>query len=328
MKKIIKKIATVFASLSLLCLFACASTPVPKDENQNESEVIKEITQEEVIEIIEEVVISPEEEFLNSIENLTLQFVEIPKESTVKKDFSSAYKIAVTDNGTALADYQFVIKYPSAKNGTEIAFAEDVVSTDSEGIYLFTPKTPEFAANTTIQASLYTELTDEEVIATVNEKTVSASYKVKSNTIQKGCLLFVWEYNEKDRATNNFNDLQSSLRKKNISLCGNAPINDKSDIGKSLKTLYTENYEIVEDMYGYLIVGTVKFTQPVAPTEDESGYLCSLVAEISAINMKNGSKVFEQTFTQETIGSNWTKATTACKTALADQIVEALVYGL
>jgi len=327
MKKLIKNTLFITASLSLLFLTSCTSTPSNTSED---SEIThkKENKVEEIVEVVEEIVITPEEEFLTAIENIEFQFIETPKESIVKKDFASAYKIAVTNAGAPLADYSFVLTYPESKTDTVVNYKSEVVTTDAEGFYSYLPVTPEFATISSVQAKPYTELTDGAVLAAVEEKAVSAEYKVKSNTIQKGCLLFVWEFNEKDRATNNFNDLQSSLRRKNISLCGNAPINEKSDITKSLKTLYAENYEIVEDMYGYLIVGTVKFTQPVELTEDESGYLCSLVAEISAVNMKNGAKVFEQTFTHETIGSNWTKATTTCKTALADKIVEALVYGL
>ena len=104
-------------------------------------------------------------------------------------------------------------------------------------------------------------------------------------------------------------------------MVGNAPVNDSEYIGKSLDFLYKENYEIIEDSYGYLICGTVKFVKPVEPCEE--GYLCSLTSKIEALDMKNGKKVFSKTFNHEATGKNWNSCVSKCKTELAKMIVDA-----
>lgn len=111
-------------------------------------------------------------------------------------------------------------------------------------------------------------------------------------------------------------------------MVGNAPVNETTYIGKPLSTLYKENYEIIENSYGYLIVGTIKFTKPVEATEDGDGYLCSLEADIQAVTMENGNTVFTQTFEHDAAGKNWNACVSKCKEELAEQIVDALVYGL
>ena len=88
-------------------------------------------------------------------------------------------------------------------------------------------------------------------------------------------------------------------------MVGNAPISDVSYIGKSAEQLYKANYEYIEDSYGYLIYGTIKFEQPVTASDD--GFTCILTAEISAIEMKHGKVVLTHNFSQTGTGANWNK---------------------
>ena len=90
--------------------------------------------------------------------------------------------------------------------------------------------------------------------------------------------------------------------------------------------LYKENYEIIEDSYGYLICGTVKFVKPVEPCDE--GYLCSLTSNIEAVDMKNGKKVFSKTFVHEATGKNWNSCVSKCKSELAKMIVDEIFFGM
>lgn len=321
------KVTSKIVSLALLSLFisACASTPVKSvadsDINQiNETEISNKV-QEEVAEAEP----TPEEIFLFGLNDVAIKFTTTPKITNVNRAFNSPYTFTVTKDGTPVSDYPVTISYPSAK-AENISYSKIDVVTTEDGSYTFTPEKPVFAAATKL--TVYpTPLTDsEELLNAVLEHKAEADWKVKSDIITKGAVLFIWDFNEKNRPINNSYDVLSEFRTRGMTMVGNAPVNETSYIGKSLNTLYKENYEIIEDAYGYLIVGTIKFTKPVEACDD--GYLCSLIADIQAVNMKNGKKIFESTFTHEATGANWNKCVTKCKEELAKEIVDALVYGL
>ena len=121
----------------------------------------------------------------------------------------------------------------------------------------------------------------------------------------------------------------SELRKKGVSLIGNAPVSDTSYIGKPLKELYEANFEYIgANMYGYLLYGTVKFEVPVTKVEDGDGYTCTLVADIYGISMKDGETVLHTTATTTALGSNWNYCVSNCKNELTTKIVEQIIYGL
>ena len=77
-----------------------------------------------------------------------------------------------------------------------------------------------------------------------------------------------------------------ALRKKGVSMISNAPLcDDTSYITASKQKIYKDNYQYVEDQFGYLIGGTVKFVSPVQANEDGT-YSAHLIADIYGINMK------------------------------------------
>jgi len=326
------KSLTLVSALSLILFASCASNQVSNStEKNNESKTTTEKTQSvshPSTSKVETVVVAeptPEEIFLEDISNVFIKFVETPKITNVNRAFSSPYTVSVTDkNGVPLSDYILNVSYPVSKADGVVSFAEIEVTSDSEGKYSFTPEKPTFgcAEKITIYPTPLNDSVKEESL----KRGATADWKVRSDIISKGAVLFIWDFNEKNRPVNNSYDVLSEFRSRGMTMVGNAPINETSYIGKPLSTLYKENYEIIEDSYGYLIVGTIKFTKPVEPCDD--GYLCSLVAEIDAVSMKNGKKVFTSSFTQEATGKNWNTCVTKCKEQLAEKIVDALVYGL
>lgn len=304
---------------------ACASKPVAESSTSdiNYKTENDDLPKSEIISEDKEP--TPEEIFIFGLNDVAIKFTSTPKIANINRDFSSAYTFTVTKDGTPVSDYPVTISYPSAKNET-ISYSTINVVTAEDGSYSFTPDKPVFAASTKL--TVYpTPIDDSEnLLNAALEHKAQADWKVKSDVINKGAVLFIWDFNEKNRPINNSYDVLSEFRTRGMTMVGNAPINETSYIGKPLNTLYKENYEIIEDAYGYLICGTIKFTKPVEACDD--GYLCSLIAEIQAVNMKNGKKVFESTFTHEATGANWNKCVTKCKEELAEEIVDALVYGL
>lgn len=313
----------ILSTLTILTFSSCATTSQTEKSltaNPESTSKTREITRSTA-----EAKTSKEEaQFLSSIENLSIQFTQTPKIANVNRPFSSPYSFEVKKDGNLLPNFSMTISYPSAKTDGNISFTETVVFTDENGKYTFDAQEPSFAANTKL--SVYPTPINNNVAEKAKAVSASADWKVKADIITKGAVLFIWDYNEKDRPINNSYDVLSEFRSRGMSMVGNAPVNETSYIGKPLATLYKDNYAIIEDSYGYLIVGTIKFIKPVE--ECEGGYLCSLIADIKAVNMKNGEEVFASTFTNETVGASWTKCVNPCKEKLAEKIVDALVYGL
>ncbi len=336
----------ILLSVSIGIVFtavSCASTrhtTISDNVSSRNSEILKksetieefhpQLSDDEVSVVSEDetVVKTPQKEFLDYLKDVTLTITQQPDETSVNQKFNSSYVVFAEYKNEPVASFKINVKYPKTKSEGKISYSEEIFYTDANGFLTFTVPSPVFSANSKITFSPYTEFDDEEIKTLVEEKKVSAQYRVKSDITQKSLLLFIWDYNENGNPLTNNYEIQSELRKRGIIFCGNAPVNEKSDLQKSLKTLYEENSEIVDDHRGYLVVGSIKYSIPVTKLEDNSGYTCTMTAKIQAVSMKDGSKVFEEEFENQSTGTNWNNTTSKCKTELAAKIAEALIYGL
>ena len=316
-----KRIIINFALLPLV-FAACTSVPAFKqaeDENDSKPGVNESKVEEN----------SLDKEFIKSLENINLKISSSPKQTVNGSAFNAAFSVTVTDNdGAPVAAFPITITYPSEKVDGKVVFASTNVLTDEKGACTFTAEKTKFACNEKLTFAPAVTSESKEVLDAAAKKAVSADWKVKSDVTKKGAVLFIWEFNEKNRPTRNSYEVLSKLKGYGIWNVGNAPVNEPSDIGKSLQTLYKENYEIIEAQYGYLICGTIKFSQPVTALESGDGYCCTMVADISAVNMKNGNVVYTNKFEQYAEGSNWNNVTQTCKDKLSKTIADSLIFGL
>lgn len=310
----------ITSTLAAIVFTSCETTVVADSENKNiEAPVVE--TKNEKIEKSEDKI------FIESLANVNITVTQKPKIANINRAFSSDYVFAVKDdNGNPLAGYPLTISYPSAKESQEILYSEIDVNADENGSYTFKPEVPSFSADTTVAAYPTPINNSEEVLNAAIDTRAEADWKVRSDIITKGAVLFIWDYNERGRVERNSYDILSEFRTRGMSMVGNAPINEQSYIGKPISTLYKENYEIIENSYGYLIVGNVKYAKPVEPLDDQ--YVCSLISEIQAVRMKDGKVLYTNTFKHEATGKNWNACVTKAKEELAKEIVDALVYGL
>lgn len=317
-KNILKNVFIFFVSI---LFFSCSSTP----KNQANSKNIENPTSESQIEESndEKNLLSPaESDFLFITENMKILVENAPKETSVNKNFSSAFVFKILDsNENPIPNFSVKINYPIKSDERVDVFSK----TDENGIFSFESPTPLFGLDDKILFSPYIDSQNEQIKSVIEKNTISVPYKVKNNFGKTGVLLFVWDFNEKNKPVNNSYDLLSSLRAQKITMSGNAPVNEVSYYNESLSKIYKDNYEIVGNAYGYLIVGTVKFTKPVEQSGSE--YLCSLISDINVIKMQTGEVVFQNTFTNEALGKNWTKCVTKCKQELADKIVNSILYS-
>lgn len=335
------KVYLAFVAFFLpLFLFSCTST---KNGLNDYSDEKNEVTVEEIVSIeenitkseestfieeIEEIQKEPTESelFIQKIENINIKCVSSPSVVTKNKNFSSPYDFIISDNeNNPVSKINITVTYPSVKKD-DILFSSVELISDENGRISFIPPKPTFACISTVTVYPTPINQDKEVLQVVNQKKVEVTWKVRSDAINKGAVLFIWDFNEKNKPVNNSYEILSEFRKRGMTMVGNAPVNDFEYIGRSLDFLYKENYEIIEASYGYLICGTVKFVKPVESCEE--GYLCSLTSQIEALDMKNGNKVFSKSFNHEAIGKNWNDCVSKCKTELAQMIVEEIFYGM
>lgn len=315
--KVIRKTLFLF---SIISLFTACETTKTEDSEILETEEIEEV---EIVKLPPEP--TPEEIFIQSLENVKIEFTQFPKTANYNKAFSSSYKVLVTENETPLSNYSVTFFYPESKSET-VEYGKIDVLTDENGVAEFLPSPLPFGIKDYVVAYPTPAFENPDVVDACLQKSEQAVIKVRSNIMTKGALLFIWDFNEKGKPVNNSYEFLSEIRGYGIGLAGNAPINESNLIDTPIETLYKKNYEIVEDAYGYLICGTNKFVEPVSEVED--GYKCSLISDIKIVNMKTGKVQFSKSFTHEATGKNWTQCTTKCKEELAAIVCEEIIYGL
>lgn len=306
-------------------LFVSCATKHPETVQLTDAEPV-------YVEEIEEVVIpepTAEELFLEKINGIKIEFINIPAKVKKNKAFGSAYSIKITDsNGSAVSNFEVKLKVPVRKEAAQLVFEEIKMISDENGIINYEPQKPDFCAQTEITAMPFipSELNiSEEDVA---NQIAKAAFLVESDITAKGAILFVFEYNENGKSPKNSYDILSGLRKKGVSMIGNAPISDDTSyINASKEKIYKENFEYVGTDFGYLIGGTIKFTNPVQKNEDGT-YTANMVAYLYGIDMKTGEVIYEQTIENTSEGANWNKAVDSCKTKLTADAVDSLMFGL
>ena len=308
---------------SIVLLASCASTPAAKSNPHNSSTTKSTETE---IETIKE---TPEELFLKSIEGIKINKVSSPKEITKGRNFAEPFVFSVAkEDGTALENFALTLEYPAEKSENQIKFAKIELTSNAEGLISFTAEQPSFSAKTTVKVYPTPVSDDAELAEKLKAFTAEADWKVKSDIASKGAVLFVWDYNEKDRPVNNSYDIQAEFRSRGITMVGNGPVNETSYIDKP-KTLYKDTYDIIGGTaYGYLLYGTIKFEEPVTANEAGDGYYCVLKAEIGALNMKNGDVIYSSIINYESKGKNWNECVSKGKEKLSELVVNDIIYGL
>ena len=319
-----KKTTLFFTSALLLSLLSSCATTTAAASNEKSSNHDKSAPKSVIA-----VQKSPEELFLESIEGLSIKKVSSPKEITIGRTFAEPFVFSATKaDGTPAENLSLTLSYPSSKSEGIISFEKVELITDAEGKINFTAEKPEFSARTLVTVYPTPVSEDSALAEQLKNFTAAADWKVRSDIATKGAVLFVWDFNEKDRPVNNSYNIQAEFRGRGITMVGNGPVNETSYIGKP-KSLYKDTYDIIGgNAYGYLIYGTIKFEQPVTALEDGTGYYCILKAEIEAVNMKNGSKIYSSVISYEAKGKNWNECVSVGKDKLSELVVTDLIYGL
>ena len=311
---------SLISSLILVLFISCATTNDTAKKSAKTSKTIEE-------EIVPQ--LSEEELFIQEMNKYTLEFTNVPAKIKKGKSFASDFEVTVKDeNGNPAADFDVCFTYPAMKDGSKLVSTSIVVKTNENGIASFNPGIISFAANSKIQA--FPDVTGK-LESNYDELPVpvtTADFLVESDVSSKGAIMFVFEFTEGGKPSKNSYEILSALRKKGGSMISNGPISDDTSyITASKQKIYKDNYEYVEDQFGYLIGGTVKFANPVETNEDGT-YTAHLIAEIYGIDMKTGEVIYEETNEYTSTGTNWSKAVESCKEKLTAIVVDSIMYGL
>ena len=332
------KLTMLMAAVSFTAITSmtgCVSTPVSVSDSTIDSTNVSTTdenlssTEHKNITVIEESSSAEDDAFINSIKDISIKIISSPRYGSVGNDFVRPFTIKVADaQGEPKADFPISIRYPSGKENGELVFATENVKTDDNGQYVFTAPTLSFSGFTDFVVYPTPVSNKKSVTDAITEKSAMTPWDVRSDLAAKGCLLVVWDFNELDKFDRNSSQIQGELRSRGIYNVGNAPYSDSSYINKSVQSIYEANKEIVGGTaYGYLIYGTIKFTTDVTPLE-EGGYTCTLLGDIQAIRMNDGSIALHKTVEQSAVGKNWNEVVSKCKNKLASKLVDSLLYDL
>lgn len=270
--------------------------------------------------------ISPAQKFINSMEEVNLKLTSSPKDTEIGKAFASPYTVVVTDNsGAPLADYSVTFAYPDTKKDKDIVYTTQAVTTDANGKASLSLPAPSIAADDFVTVYPTPISKSEKVVSAAKSKAVKGIWKVKSNMVKSGILLYVWEYDAKGKPANNYYNILGDLQTNGAKKVGNAPLSDTSYLNESAEKQAAVNRSIVGDDFKYLIGGTLKYITPTAKVDN--GYSCKMVADIYAIDLSTGKEIYRKSFEGTGLGDKWGKDVTDCKNKLSKRIVSDILYS-
>ncbi len=301
------KVVKLFLTVTLFCLIAsCAST----SESGNGGPLN-----------------DTEKEFVESLANYKLSVISSPKFTEVDKPFATPYVVQVkTVKGAVVPDFSITVSYPASKKNSEYVFKTETLTSGKDGKVSFKPDSVSFTANTKIEFYITPVSKKKLVIDAVKERAVKADFKINSKFVSKGAILAVWDFDERDKPSNNFFYLNGDLQNLGTLKIGNAPFSDISTLKLTPQELYKKNVEIIGNTYGYLIGGTVKFEKPYE--KDDSGYTVYCIGEFYVINMENGEEVFRTTVKKTSKNEKYNNAVKDCKKAVSKGFVDEMVEKL
>lgn len=334
MKKTIKYIILTQA-VSLL-IASCATTSTAT-KAQSQSEVIEisedeETSSERKEEKREAKPLSvktktnqQETEFIKKLSDIDIKLISSPKPIFQTQNFKTPYTVLVEDSNGSVSDFDITVSFPSSKTKDSVIYETVQLKTDSEGKISFEPKTPEFALKDKVTFYPSPVNSTQAMVNASYDLAVTAPYLVKSSNLWYQGILYVYDFNENGKPTSNSTQLLTTLRNSGVNV-GNAPISSTSYYDKPMSQLYKDCFAIVGNSCRFLVAGSIKFAEPVK--ESENGFTCTLNADISCFNMKNGEELCAFQITETVSNLNRYKAISECKNLLAEKIAEEIMYGM
>ena len=266
-----------------------------------------------------------ETEFIKKLSDIDIKLLSSPKPIFQTQNFKTPYTVLVEDSNGPVSDFDITVSFPSSKTKDSVIYETVQLKTDSEGKISFKPKTPEFALKDKVTFYPSPVNSTQAMVNASYDLAVTAPYLVKSSNLWYQGILYVYDFNENGKPTSNSTQLLTTLRNSGVNV-GNAPISSTSYYDKPMSQLYKDCFAIVGNSCRFLVAGSIKFAEPVKETEN--GFTCTLNADISCFNMKNGEELCAFQITETVSNLNRYKAISECKNLLAEKIAEEIMYGM
>lgn len=269
-------------------------------------------------------------EYENTCNNLSINVIA-PKETIVGKDFGSPYEISVKDSSSkAINALDICVVYPISRNNDDITYATNIITTDIAGNAQFIPPTPAVSMQT--QISFYPapnkEVTLDKIKLIIEKYSVNASYKVHTSMLQKGGAISIVDYDKNGKAitTNSKSSSALLMAMMNCGFKGVGNADFTQQIINDRVNLYTTAHNMLQGNATYLIFGTVRYIK--SPTTVETGLEAGIVADISVMNMNDGS-IFYHTQKQYTgTAKNETALIDDLRKKMGQDIAQTLYYAM
>ena len=335
LNKMLKRKIHILVSATAIStlLFSCASTPkAGVDEAQIEIEdefiTIEEKSTKEARSIqVQDTSNQLETSFKEYLNEIDIKVVSKPKKVVYSKtSFKEPYIVQVTDSKGPVADMDITVSWPTARNDDAITYSTTQLKTDANGRISFKPEASQIAVKDTISFYPTPVSSSSSVAQAAYAAGVQSDYVVKSSyTTYPGGIIFVYDFNENGRPVqNNFAMLQN-LRNQGIN-AGNAPISDASYLSKPVSTIYNDCKAMVGNEAKFLVFGSFKYAVP--PEETDSGVTCTLVAELTCLDMSNGETLYKTSLEESVTDKSKWDAEKKCRESLAKKAANAIIYGM
>ncbi|MBC6719561.1 hypothetical protein [Treponema sp. Marseille-Q4130] len=266
-------------------------------------------------------------EFLTRISGIALNIVSFPKQTVKHVPFPSAYTLLVKDvEGKEVPGMPITVSYPASRTDDSIVYDEIVLTTDENGRIEFMPEVPTSSFNAVVTFYPTPVNSNPETVKAARAASVTAPYKVRTDSAKKSGILYVFDFDENGRALTNSRYILRDFINSGVR-SGNSPIPSPNYLNQSIASLYKATRAIVGDSSGFMVSGSIKFAAP-SERKDDGTYACTLVADIVCIDMQNGAVLYKTRQTASESGTSQYLAVEACRKKIASQTVQAILYGM
>jgi hypothetical protein len=321
----------VLQAVPLCCAFlicvSCASAQKAETNEKTNTDVSETVPSEPKNEVIK---VNRLKLYEDKTGDVKISIVSAPKSTVKGKPFAVPFKVkAVHADGTPAAGFEITAYYPGDAANDEITFASALLKTAEDGTASFEPEAPSKSVKSIVRFYPAFDDADEEVASAQLKAAVTAPWLVKTNLMKSGGSTALVDLSENDKPiTNNSvssSKLLTSLMRDGFTRIGNADFT-KQIVSGDKDAVYKSACSLFGNALSYLIYGTVKFVTPV--TQTETGWTCTLTADITCLNMKDGCILYHTTRTVTAEDSKQWNVLTKTREALGEELADAVVYGM
>ena len=329
--KLYKRVLALTTAATSLLIISCGTTSSVTEANEAAEVQQESVTETPEVSSSETVTSSDYDLYKNKIDGLSLKLVSAPKPTTKGRAFPSPFSVKVTKSadGTPAENVELTVQYPVSKKDEVVQYGEIKITSNANGTANFTPPVPKIAVNDTVMIFPSGDMTNEDIAAAAKLAGVSAAYQVRTNLLQSGgCIALVDFAQNGTPITNNSvssSNLLTEMMKKGFVRVGNIDFT-KEVISGNKDTVYAAAKPMIGTSSAYLIFGTVKYEQVI--TQIDGGYTCTLLADVTCLNMKDGSVLYHTVKTATASDAKDWNVLPKARSELAKQIADAVYYGL